>query len=85
MKKLDYYNNLKIKLKKKSAVICIIGLGYVGLELLKNFEKKKFNIIGIDLNKKKLKKLKKIRRIYLYTICIYILIRRADSRHSKVA
>ena len=65
MKKLDYYNNLKIKLKKKSAVICIIGLGYVGLELLKNFEKKNFNIIGIDSNKKKLKKLKKVTKTKL--------------------
>jgi len=65
MKKLDYYNDLKIKLKKKSAVICIIGLGYVGLELLKNFEKKNFNIIGIDLDKKKLKKLKKITKTKL--------------------
>ena len=36
---LKFYRNLKNKLRKK-AVICIIGLGYVGLELFKSFKKK---------------------------------------------
>ena len=39
---LKFYRNLKNKLRKKEAVICIIGLGYVGLELFKSFKKKKF-------------------------------------------
>ena len=34
-----FFENLKYKLKKE-AIICIIGLGYVGLELLKVFKKK---------------------------------------------
>lgn len=62
MEKSIFYNNLKKKLKKKNAIICIVGLGYVGLELLRSFEKKKFRIIGVDLDKNKLSKLKKAKR-----------------------
>ncbi len=54
---LKFYRNLKNKLRKKEAVICIIGLGYVGLELFKSFKKKNFNLIGIDLDKNKIKKI----------------------------
>tara|TARA_B100000787_G_scaffold89938_2_gene66475 strand:- start:4081 stop:5382 length:1302 start_codon:yes stop_codon:yes gene_type:complete len=51
------YINLKEKILNESATIAIIGLGYVGLNLLLNFNKKKFNIIGIDNDLKKIKKL----------------------------
>lgn len=36
--------------------ICVIGLGYVGLPLAIAFAEKKFNVIGFDLNKEKIKK-----------------------------
>ena len=55
----NFFENLKYKLKKKEAVICIIGLGYVGLELLKGFQKKNFKLIGIDNSLKKVNLLKK--------------------------
>ena len=42
---------------KKQFKICIIGLGYVGLPLLCNLGGK-FNMIGFDLNKKRISKLK---------------------------
>ena len=59
---LKFYRNLKNKLKKKEAVICIIGLGYVGLELFKSFKKKKFNLIGIDLDNNKIRKILKTKK-----------------------
>ena len=54
-------NNLKLKYKINSnkAIIGIIGLGYVGIPLLKNFLKKNFKVIGIDNSLKKINLLKK--------------------------
>ena len=50
--------NLK-KIKFKKSNIAVIGLGYIGLPLLVLFLKNKFNVIGIDKDKKKIIKLKK--------------------------
>ena len=54
---MNHYINLKKKILDESATISIIGLGYVGLNLLLNFNKKKFKIIGIDNDLKKINKL----------------------------
>jgi UDP-N-acetyl-D-galactosamine dehydrogenase len=43
------------KLKNKEEKISVIGLGYVGLPLAVNFAKK-FDVIGFDINTKKLEK-----------------------------
>lgn len=74
----NFFYDLRGKLKKKNAVICIIGLGYVGLELLKNFEKKKFKIIGIDLDKKKIKKIKETKKIKTLITTNYSHVKDAD-------
>ena len=50
---------LKNKIIRKKAKICVIGLGYVGLPCLINFAKSGFKLIGIDLNKSIVFKLKK--------------------------
>jgi len=47
------------KIKKKNAVVGVIGLGYVGLPLAISFLKKGFKVIGIDVSKEKLNQLKK--------------------------
>ena len=47
------------KIKKKRITIGIIGLGYVGLPLARTFSKKKINVIGFDIDKKKIMKLRK--------------------------
>ena len=52
-------SNLKSKIKNKSAIIGIVGLGYVGLPLLTNFLKKGFKTIGIDTNLKRISSVKK--------------------------
>ena len=51
--------NLLNKIKTKNVNILIIGLGYVGLPLLKNISKKGFNVSGLDNNKNLIKNLKK--------------------------
>jgi len=43
----------------KKCTVGIIGLGYVGLPLSILFVKNNFNIIGFDIDKKKIKKIKK--------------------------
>ena len=61
-----YYQTLRKKIKKKKAIIAVVGLGYVGMPLLAQFYKKDFNTIGIDIDKKKINQLKnnKINSIY---------------------
>ncbi len=45
------------KIKNRSAVVGVIGLGYVGLPMIIEFGKAKFEVIGFDLDEKKVKKL----------------------------
>ena len=52
------YERLLNKIKNKKAVIGIVGLGYVGLPLVKEFINKKFKVIGVDIDKQKIKYLK---------------------------
>lgn len=47
------------KIKKKEALIGIIGLGYVGLPLAREFLRKNFTVIGFDIDEEKIKKLNK--------------------------
>ncbi len=55
----NYYRlNLK-KIRNSKLKISIIGLGYVGLNLLIHFAKTKNEIFGIDTNKKKISLIKK--------------------------
>ena len=42
-------NNLEKKIQDKSAVIGIIGLGYVGLPLAVEFANSDFKVVGIDV------------------------------------
>ena len=41
---------------KKKIKISVIGMGYVGLPLIKELSKK-FNVVGFDINKKRIKQL----------------------------
>jgi len=47
---------MKGKLKQNKAIVCIVGLGYVGLPLAKAFSEH-FKVIGYDVNEKKVKEL----------------------------
>ncbi|OGW76144.1 MAG: UDP-N-acetyl-D-glucosamine dehydrogenase [Omnitrophica bacterium RBG_13_46_9] len=55
----DNTRYLKTKIKNRKAVIGIIGLGYVGLPLALAFAKKGFNVIGIEIDKDRVKNIKK--------------------------
>jgi nucleotide sugar dehydrogenase len=46
-------NKLKQKIRNKTAKICIIGLGYVGLPTAVLFAEKGFTVMGADTNKEK--------------------------------
>lgn len=45
--------NLERKLKNKTAIIGIIGLGYVGLPLALSFSKAGFKVLGLDIQQKR--------------------------------
>jgi UDP-N-acetyl-D-glucosamine dehydrogenase len=49
------YKNLQQKLKDKKATVGIIGLGYVGLPLAVALGNSGFSVLGLDINKKKVK------------------------------
>lgn len=46
-------------MKQKQNIVAIIGLGYVGLPLAIRCVERGYNVIGIDLNKKKIAQIKK--------------------------
>ena len=50
------FKELKEKLSKKEAVVCIVGLGYVGMELVKAFSKH-LKVIGYDIVQNKINEL----------------------------
>ncbi len=50
--------NLREKISKKKAGIGILGLGYVGLPLACEFARAGFKVIGIDIDRKRIKRIK---------------------------
>ncbi len=55
---MNYKQQLLEKIKSNSAVVGIIGLGYVGLPLGLEFVSKGFNVIGFDVDDRKIPLLK---------------------------
>lgn len=62
-----YKNNINKKNNKKSSIIGIIGLGYVGMPLSLSFVKAGFKVIGFDVDKKKIEQIKK-KKSYIWSI-----------------
>ena len=56
---MNYQKIVSEKIKKKKAVIGVVGLGYVGLPLAILFSKQKYVVYGFDINKKKVDDIKK--------------------------
>ena len=54
---MNYKEQLLEKIKKKTARIGIVGLGYVGLPLALEFAEKEFFVLGFDLDESKVQKL----------------------------
>ena len=55
---MHYKKKLLKKIANKKAKVGIVGLGYVGLPLAKLFSRKKFKVIGFEVDKSKVIKLK---------------------------
>ena len=53
------YSSIIKKISKKNFKVGVVGLGYVGLPLLNLINKKKIDVSGFDIDKKKIKKIKK--------------------------
>ncbi len=51
---MEYKTTLLKKINDKSALVGIIGLGYVGLPLALTFAEKGFKVIGFDIDEKKI-------------------------------
>lgn len=51
---MNYKEILSQKIEDKSALIGVIGLGYVGLPLALEFANKKFNTVGFDIDETKI-------------------------------
>src|ERR1044071_4761402 len=49
---------LQHKIEKRTAVVGIVGLGYVGLPLLRAFFKSGFPVIGFDIDEAKIRQLR---------------------------
>nr|HPN73515.1 NAD(P)-binding domain-containing protein [Candidatus Omnitrophota bacterium] len=56
---MNTYTSLEKKILDKTAVVGVIGLGYVGLPMAIQFSRKGFNVIGLDSSKKRIARLKK--------------------------
>ncbi|AZK47009.1 nucleotide sugar dehydrogenase [Paenibacillus lentus] len=51
------YHNLLEAIESKEAVLCVVGLGYVGLPLAVEMVKQGFKVVGIDLDSRKIDKI----------------------------
>lgn len=58
-RKVNSFRLLEEKIAKKTAKICVIGLGYVGLPLAVAFAGKGYTVAGLDNNKSRVNRLKK--------------------------
>jgi len=52
-------NTLIQKIDDSTALICVVGLGYVGLPTAINIASKGFKVVGIDIDNKKIETLNK--------------------------
>lgn len=73
---MNHFTILKNKIKQKKAIICVIGLGYVGIPLIKSFSRKGFKTIGIDKDLKKKNILNKVNNSIFSSN--YKIIKKAD-------
>ena len=57
MKQSTEYINLLERLNNKTALIAVIGMGYVGLPLALSYAEANYKVLGIDIDKNKVKKI----------------------------
>ncbi|EKD45976.1 MAG: hypothetical protein ACD_69C00063G0004 [uncultured bacterium] len=59
LESINFVEKLALSFHKKNIVVCVIGLGYVGLPLVTALLKQKFRVLGFDVDQKKIDRLKK--------------------------
>ena len=64
LKKNNFFKNLDRKIKTNKFKVGVVGLGYVGLNLLYLFSKNKINVFGFDKDLKRINQIKN-RKSYL--------------------
>ncbi len=50
---MSHYTALKTKIEERTAIVAVLGLGYVGLPLAVEFARSGFHVIGVDLSEAK--------------------------------
>ncbi len=58
LEKQKFIDNFRKNVRNREKNIAIIGLGYVGLPLALTFSENNFSVVGIDIDQKKISKLK---------------------------
>ena len=64
------------KIKRRTAKVCVIGMGYVGYPLYELIKKNKFSVYGLEIDKNKIRQLKKKKKINVSSN--YKLINQSD-------
>jgi UDP-N-acetyl-D-glucosamine dehydrogenase len=54
-----FYQKFKKEIRAKKSKIAVVGLGYVGLPLAVAFAKKGFSVLGLDVDKERIARIKK--------------------------
>ncbi len=73
--------NLFTKIQKKSAIVGVVGLGYVGLPLALRFAEVGFQVVGIDIDEKKVNQLNR-GESYIGTISSHSLAKAVPQKFS---
>lgn len=75
---------LRNKINNKSAVVAVIGLGYVGLPLAVNFAKAGFKVFGLDKDEDRVNKVKR-KESYILDIASSAIAQVVGSGHLQVS
>ena len=75
---------LEEKLKSKTAIVGVIGMGYIGLSLLEAFGKAGYPTLGYDLNPEKMKMINK-KKSYLNFMDLHLLFELMDEGKFKAS
>ncbi|TRZ96153.1 nucleotide sugar dehydrogenase [bacterium] len=82
--KPDLIREFKNKVSRKRIKIAVVGLGYVGLPLAVEFARKGFTVLGIDLDRDRLERLRS-KKSYISDVSSKDLARIIDSGRFKAA
>jgi len=71
----DSFKTLKFRIRKKKAIVGVIGLGYVGLPIAVECARKGFPVYGFEVNKQKINFLMQRRKSYIVDVSSVVVKR----------